>query len=199
MNAVPLHLPTLFGEHVRLREWRQSDTAIVRDASHDPLIPLLTTVPDTAGEPEALAFIERQNQRVESGAGYVFAIANEDDRAVGHIGLFFTNGAGARASIGYWVGPSERRRGYAADALATLTSWSLRLHDLDRLELYVEPWNVGSWRAAEKAGYEREGLLRAWERIDGRPRDMYMYARITDRARTEQTEQQGWALPGSNR
>ncbi|MBH0083138.1 GNAT family N-acetyltransferase [Salinibacterium sp. SWN167] len=104
------------------------------------------------------------------------------DHAVGHIGMFFVAGAGARASIGYWVVPSERRKGYAAEALRVLTAWAVNHADVDRIELYVEPWNEGSWRAAESAGYEREGLLRAWERIDGEPRDMFMYARLTARA-----------------
>ena len=47
----------------------------------------------------------------------------------------------------------------------------------------MEPADEGSWRVAESAGYEREGLLKAWQRIDGRPRDMYMYAQLTERAR----------------
>lgn len=119
-------------------------------------------------------------------AGYVFAIADTSDHAVGLIGLFFKSGAGARASVGYWITPSQRRKGYAAEALGVLTTWALDNAELDRIELYVEPWNDGSWRAAESAGYQREGLLRAWERIDGKPCDMFMYARLTTPALTRQ-------------
>ena len=178
----PLILPTLTGTRVRLRRWTLGDVAVVQEASHDPLIPLLTSVPSTDGVAEAAAFVERQHDRVASGAGYVFAIADADDRAVGHVGLFPIPGAGARASIGYWVSPSYRRRGFAADALVTVTRWAVRLPGLDRVELYVEPWNEGSWRAAERAGFEREGLLRAWERVGDEPRDMYMYARLAERS-----------------
>lgn len=184
MTARPLDLPTLTGPRLTLRDWRDSDVATVQEASHDALIPLLTTVPSTAGEPEALAFIERQRNRLLSREGYVFAIADALDQAVGHIGLFFAQGAGARASIGYWITPSQRKKGYAAEALITLTTWAVGHPDLDRLELYVEPWNRGSWRAAETAGFEREGLLRAWERINGEPRDMYMYAQLTRAGRS---------------
>lgn len=165
-----------------LREWRDSDVATVQEASGDPQIPLITTVPTSDDEAEALAFIARQHDRLRTGAGYAFAIADSAGRAVGHIGMFFVAGAGARASIGYWVVPSERRKGYAAEALQVLTAWAVNHADLDRVELYVEPWNEGSWRAAESAGYEREGLLRAWERIGGEPRDMFMYARLTAQA-----------------
>lgn len=182
MSDIPLTLPILTGERTRLREWRDSDVAVVQEASGDSLIPLITTVPRTAGEAEALAFIRRQHDRLDSGAGYAFAIADLDDRAVGHIGLFFA--AGARASVGYWISSSHRRRGYARDALVTVTAWAIRLEEMDRVELYVEPGNHGSWRVAEQAGYKREALLRAWTRVDGRPRDMYMYSQLTERALT---------------
>ncbi|MGK3948561.1 GNAT family N-acetyltransferase [Microbacterium sp. K2] len=181
MSDAPLVLPTLSGRHVQLRAWRDTDVALVQEASHDALIPLVTTVPRTSDEGAALAFIRRQHQRLESGAGYAFAIADLDDCTVGHIGLFPVGST--RASIGYWIGASQRRRGYAADALATLTSWASTLERLDRLELYVEPTNEGSCRVAESAGYQREGLLKAWQRIDGRPRDMFMYAQLTAHAR----------------
>jgi ribosomal-protein-alanine N-acetyltransferase len=185
----PLELPRLTGPRLVLRSWRNSDIATVQEASRDALIPVMTTVPVTDGEPETLAFIARQHDRMRTGTGYVFAIADATDRAVGHIGLFFIAGAGTRASLGYWIAPSQRRRGYAIEALGILTSWALQQPGLDRLELYVEPWNTGSWRAAERAGYQREGLLRAWERIDGTPRDMYLYGQVTAAAISARPDQ----------
>ena len=188
MTGSPLDLPTLHGPRLTLREWRGSDVAAVQEASRDSLIPKFTTVPTTDGEPEAVAFIARQRGRMAAGEGYVFAIADAADEAVGHIGLFFAPGAGARASVGYWITSTHRRTGYAAEALGVLTEWALDRPDLDRLELYVEPWNTGSWRAAESAGYEREGLLRGWERIEGKPRDMFMYAQLTTAALARQAK-----------
>ena len=179
MIEIPLRLPTLRGTRVQLREWRSSDVAVIREASQDPFIPLITTVPSTSSESEALAFIERQSERLRTRAGYAFAIVDDGDVAVGHIGLFIVSGSEARASIGYWVVQSRRRRGYAVDALQAITSWARMYDGLDRLELYVEPWNEGSWRAAEQAGYQREGLLQAWERVAGEPRDMFMYSQLT--------------------
>lgn len=178
-TAGALRLPELTGPRVRLRAWRATDAHAVREASYDPLIPLITSVPSVDREDEALAFVERQHDRLRTRAGYAFAIADADDRAIGHAILQLRLAEGARGSVGYWVCPSQRRRGYAAEALQTLTAWALDLPCLDRLELYVEPWNEGSWRAAESAGYEREGLLGAWERVAGVPRDMYMYGQLT--------------------
>ena len=59
-----------------------------------------------------------------------------------------------------------------------VSAWGLSLPEIHRLELYVEPSNEGSWRAAERAGYVREGLLRSWQPVGGHRRDMYMYSRL---------------------
>jgi ribosomal-protein-alanine N-acetyltransferase len=97
MTLIPLDLPTLRGARLTLRAWRDADSTTVQDASHDPLIPALTTVPATNGEPEALAFIARQHDRIRTGAGYVFAIADPADRAVGRSGTSGFSSPPARA------------------------------------------------------------------------------------------------------
>lgn len=96
---------------------------------------------------------------------------------MGQIGLWPS--AGGRASIGYWIAPRFRRRGFARDALATLSGWALGLGGVERLELYIEPWNTASWRAAEACGFTRERLLRSWEQVGDERKDMYRYSRIT--------------------
>lgn len=178
-EAFCLELPVLAGPRLSLRAFRSDDVAAVQEASGDHLIPLISSVPTTADRDAALGFIARQHERFESRAGYSFAIANGDDIAVGQIGLWLFGADEGRASIGYWIRPSARRMGYACEALTVLAQWARTLPQLRRLELYVEPWNEGSWRAAENAGFEREGLLRAWELVGGEPRDMFMYALLT--------------------
>ena len=81
-----------------------------------------------------------------------------------------------RATTGYWVASQFRRRGYARAALTALTRWAFTLDDVERLQLHVEPWNEGSWRAAEACGYQREGLLRSWERVGDERKDMFVYS-----------------------
>ncbi|MGN6686483.1 MAG: GNAT family N-acetyltransferase [Actinomycetales bacterium] len=176
---LPEVLPTIEGERVRLRGFASSDIGLVLEAASDPLIPLITTVPSTPDRSEALAYLERQHQRLRDEVGYSFAIARrETDEAVGQIGLWLRNLDQARASVGYWVVASARRQGYAGEALRLLSDWGLTLPGVERLELYVEPWNDGSWRAAERAGYRREGLLHSWQRVGDERRDMFMYSRL---------------------
>jgi RimJ/RimL family protein N-acetyltransferase len=66
----------------------------------------------------------------------------------------------------------------AARALRALTTFGWTLPELFRIELYVEPWNEGSVRTAEAAGYVREGLLRSHQPIGDRRADMLLYAAL---------------------
>lgn len=174
----PLTLPELRGERVLLRAFSEADIPTVLDAATDPLIPVITTVPSTPDPELAAAFIARQHDRASSGQGYSFAIADHDDVAVGQIGLWLRDIDRGRVSIGYWIAPAARGRGFGADALRTVAAWGERLPDVRRIELVVEPWNEASWRTAEHAGFEREGLLRSWQEVGGERRDMVMYSRI---------------------
>jgi len=54
---------------------------------------------------------------------------------------------------------------------------TLRLH---RIEAACIPDNVRSVRVLEKAGFQREGLLRAYLRINGSWQNHYLYALIAD-------------------
>lgn len=144
----------------------------------DPYLPTIGSLPAGATTEEATDWIRRQRGRLAEGAGFSFCIADlETGRALGSIGLWtadrLTQG---RATAGYAVAPSARRRHVARDALRALTDFGWSISVLHRIELYIEPWNTGSSRTAEGAGYAREGLLRAHQEIGGRRRDMLLYA-----------------------
>ena len=146
---------------------------------NDPLIPQITSIPAAGDEDDAHAYVRRQQSRARSGEGFQFAIVENPTRAVvGQIGLTFRDSTRERASLGYWISPQHRRRGLAAVALDEVSRWAFRATSVQRLELYVEPWNEGSWRAAESVGFSREGLLRSWERVGAERRDMYMYSLV---------------------
>lgn len=175
--SMPQHLPRLEDPPLVLRAFTDQDIPLIRDVCTDPYIPLITSVPTESTAQAARAFIDRQYIRLTRGEGYSFAIAElASGQARGQIGLWLHDLPQGRASIGYWVAARYRRRGIARRALHIISTWALGLPGLSRLELYIEPHNEGSWRAAEQVGYHREGLLRSWQTIGGKRRDMYMYS-----------------------
>ncbi len=164
---------------VVLREFSYRDVPTLRELSTDPYVPLIGSLPANASEQEAQDFVDRQRGRLAEGVGFSFVIAEADtDRAVGGIGLWLVAVPYGRATAGYSVTPSARGRGLAAAALIAVTEFAWTIPALHRIELYIEPWNQGSVRTAERAGYEREGLLRSHQEIGGRRRDMLLYATV---------------------
>ncbi|RSS57153.1 GNAT family N-acetyltransferase [Streptomyces sp. WAC01280] len=173
----PLDVPELAADGgFTLRPWRLSDVPLVREASEDAYIPLITTVPSPWSAPAARAFVERQWERAASGAGYPFVIVDPDGRPVGTVGLWLRDLAQGRAALGYWVVGSARGRGAAGTAVRAVVTWALKDLRIPRLELYVEPWNTASVHTAERAGFRREGLLRGWQVVGSERRDMFLYA-----------------------
>lgn len=80
----PLDVPELAaGAGFSLRPWRLSDLQLVREASEDEYIPLITTVPSPYSESAAVAFVERQWCRATARTGYPFVIVSVDGRPVG--------------------------------------------------------------------------------------------------------------------
>lgn len=78
--------------------------------------------------------------------------------------------------VGYWVGPAGRGRGVAPRAVRLLANWAFAEGGLARLELLIEPANTASLAVAERAGCEREGLLRSKAIVGGERRDMLLYS-----------------------
>lgn len=175
MDTLRDHPVLAAGDYV-LRRWELTDLAVVEEASADPYIPLVNTVPAHYTREAGIAFVERQWGRPATGL-YPFAIARAGDgRAVGHAGLRILGPD--RASVGYWVAPPGRRAGAAGSALRAITAWGLHDLGIARLELHIEPWNTGSRLTAQRCGYQEEGLMRDWMRVDGELRDAFMYTAL---------------------
>lgn len=105
-----------------------------------------------------------------------------DGAAVGAIG--YLPGSDVErfsAEIGYWLGEAYWGRGVVTEALMMVTEHAFAQANL--LRLFALPFadNIASARVLEKAGYIREGRLRASSVKYGEPKDQLLYARINER------------------
>ena len=174
----PLSVPELVAPPVVLRPYALSDLALVRQASADPFIPSISSVPRPYTDDAGRAFLARQHARDAEGDGYSFviALASEPKTGIGSIGLWLQEIEAGRASIGYWLLADARGQRMAAHALRAVVSFAFDALRIPRLHLFVEPWNLASARTAEAAGFAREATLRGWERIEGEQHDADCYA-----------------------
>lgn len=166
--------PPLGDDVVRLRPWRDADLPTVVEASRDPYIPKVTSVPAPYTKGAGERWLARQRGRQASGVGLSLAIADAtDDAAVGAV-LAIHRGKGLYG-LGYWLVRAARRRGFASRAVALIAPWALAQPGVSALEALVEPWNVASCRVVERAGFTRERLLPGEMSIAGRQADVLRY------------------------
>jgi RimJ/RimL family protein N-acetyltransferase len=155
-----------------LREPTADDVPAITAACQDPEIPRWTRVPSPYTEDDARTWLAPTDEDR-------FAIVDrETGELLGGVGLR-PDGDGV-AEIGYWIKREARGRGIAARAVRLISEWGLRERGLARISLITEPENKASQRVAEKAGYRREGLLRAWMVIKGERRDYLMYSLLPE-------------------
>jgi RimJ/RimL family protein N-acetyltransferase len=169
--------PTLIGQRVRLRPWGADDADAVFAACQDPEIQRWTQVPVPYAVEHAEGFVAQIAPQTWTEGGGLFAVEPlEGGPLVGSIGLFPPSDGVAEA--GYWTAPGHRGRGLTGEALRVLADWALDEVGVHRVELLVDPANIGSRRVAESAGFVAEGTIRQRFLHRGRPSDVVLYARL---------------------
>ncbi|WP_173931066.1 GNAT family protein [Chelativorans sp. Marseille-P2723] len=129
--------------------------------------------------------VRKAREELDRGTAVSFFLFHQQtERLVGGITIGnIRMGVAQSAHIGYWMGERYAGRGLMHDALRLVIPFafdSLRLH---RLEAACIPTNNRSIRLLEKAGFQREGLLRSYLRINGTWQDHLLYALIADEHR----------------
>lgn len=81
-------------------------------------------------------------------------------------------------NIGIWLEPSARGRGLGVVAQELLVRYLFATTPVVRVEAGTDIQNVAEQRALEKAGFEREGVLRKAQFRDGAWRDVALFSRL---------------------
>ena len=173
--------PPLTDGVVVLREVREDDVPAIIDACQDPDIKRFTSsIPDPYGEAQARSWIGQHREDEAHGIEINFAIvdAGDEARLCGVTGLHDVDWKSRRGATGYWVAPWARGAGRASRATALLAAWALGEVGLVRVELIADVENPGSQRVAERAGFEREGVLRRHTVMAGASRDVVIFGRV---------------------
>lgn len=122
--------------------------------------------------------LRRYAEERENGTAFAFFVFC-DGELVGGVSLGnVRRGVAQSAQLGYWMGERYAGKGLMLDALGALLPHAFSTLELHRIEAACIPDNTRSIRLLEKAGFEREGLMRSYLKIDGRWRDHFLYARL---------------------
>ncbi|HET9770220.1 MAG TPA: GNAT family N-acetyltransferase [Acidimicrobiia bacterium] len=163
---------------VALRPWRRADIAALVPLVDEPHIRRwLDRIPDPYTAADAEEYVA--GTRVALTAGTQVALAVVVDGALaGSIDLRLDAPDGRNGEVGYWVAAGVRGRGVAPAAVRLLVDFGFGSLGLRRVQLNAAVDNAASRRVAEKAGFELEGVRRAYQSVHGVPTDFALYSRI---------------------
>lgn len=154
--------------------------AVFAAYARDPVVTrYLTWAPHRDIESLAV-FQQTQIERWKSNGGpFAWMLCRDGtDTPIGSIGVTFD---GYKAMFGYVLARPHWGQGLMTEALAHLVGWTLDQPEIHRAWAFCDVENPGSARVMEKAGMQREGVLRRWHvcpTLGPEPRDCVAYARV---------------------
>lgn len=118
-------------------------------------------------------FIQRENL-------VYFIFLKSDQTLVGSIGLHRIEWRIPKFEIGYWCRSSAQGSGYIVEAVNAITAFAFADLAARRVEIRADDDNRPSWKVAEAAGFELEGILRNVDRdeLTDALRDLRIYSKI---------------------
>ena len=174
--------PPLTGARVRLRAPKSADYAEwsrLRRESREFLEPWEPSW--GRDELQRSAFRERLSRYArerKDGSGHVYFIfIRESGQLAGGITLgHIKRGVAQSGVIGYWMGERFAGQGYMSEAVDVIKRHAFGPLALHRVEAACIPDNERSVRLLKKAGFELEGHLRSYLKINGRWRDHLLFS-----------------------
>lgn len=123
---------------------------------------------------DTVVFLRRCQRVWESGEAFPYAmILAGDDKPIGMIEL---RPRGHRVELGYVLARPYWNQGYTTEAARAVVDWALAQPGVFRVWAVCDVENAASTRVLEKAGMQREGVLRRWlihPNVSDTPRDCW--------------------------
>jgi ribosomal-protein-serine acetyltransferase len=171
---------SMHDESITIRPFLPDDAQAVYEAIQESLAdvsPWLRDLGNVRSEEEVEAYITVQPENWSKRVACNFVITPLDGSAIlGSCGLTQINQNHRFANLFYWVRSSCTSQGVATRAVRLAARFGLETLGLYRIEIVVEETNTASLRVAEKAGAQREGLLRNRLYSRGTPNHAVMFS-----------------------
>ena len=153
---------TLLSERLLLRPFHPHDENDLQHlASQHDIADTMISLPHPYPDGHAQRCIVRYTEDFYAGRAAHFAITlKASGQLIGSIELRDIDREHLQAELSLWVTPPQWGRGYATEAAGSVLPYGFQQLGLNRIYAYHLTRNAASGRVLEKAGFQREGLLR---------------------------------------
>ena len=109
----------------------------------------------------------------------LFLITDRDGRRLGQVNIYKASHSYGGWELGYRIYlPEDRGKGYMTEAVRLATAYLFGQEAIERMQIVLDPRNIGSQVVAERAGYQLEGTLRHGHFDRGSFRDLILFSII---------------------
>jgi [ribosomal protein S5]-alanine N-acetyltransferase len=172
---------SIHGGGLQLRYPRSSDAAALYRLASDPAVTRFFSWGPYRRQEEAGDWLRTLPERRQAGTALELAVANEQDELIGITLLSECSQRDRRCVVGSWLGHEHWGTGVNRKAKALVAALAFGPLQMRRIGAYADVENARSQVALERVGFVREGVLRAFHRHCGEPRDVVVYALLYDR------------------
>jgi len=166
----------VLGPNLSLRLPRADDAAALFTLASDAEVTRFLSWGPYRSEDEAAGWLATLPERRASGEALELAVVDGDDAPIGITLLNELSRRDRRAVVGTWLGRAHWGTGANREAKALVARLAFERLGIERLGAYADVRHARSRAALERLGFAHEGVLRAFHRHGGEPRDVVVHA-----------------------
>ena len=134
----------------------------------------------TSDRNRVVLILKNQIKEFKKARVYSWTITcKKSEIALGRIHLSNFESDNKVANIGYFIRRESWGKGVVSSCILPVVEFGFSILKLERIYTTVHPDNIGSWKALEKNGFIREGLLRHCFNLNSGLTDCYMYSKLS--------------------
>jgi len=170
---------TLKGDNIYLRALEPEDLNFIHIIENDETIWEISNTQTPYSKFLIQQYLDHAHKDIFEVKQLRLVISNYDNEALGLIDLFDFDFKNQRAGVGVLVKePEDRLKGYGHEALKLLIDYSFTHLDLHQLYCNISEENDSSIKLFSKVGFQKIGLKKDWNYINGSFKNEFLYQLI---------------------
>ncbi|MEG9298480.1 GNAT family N-acetyltransferase [Mangrovibacillus sp. Mu-81] len=173
-------IKTLITERLILRPFTKSDAPKIQNLANNNEVADIIGLPQPYLLEHALDWIKIQPEQFEKGTEFPLAITERGtDELMGTITLRVDT-VNQKGELGYWMGRQYWGKGFATEAVKRMTLFGMEEVGLNRIWAAAISRNIGSITVLQRAGLQKEGLLKGDRLVSGTFEDIEIFGIVKE-------------------